>query len=213
LFGGIATGYLKVEGNIENFEFRGGFVSGLNEAGEVVGTLGGTILNNSKVGGAIQDVFLAPNASITGGILRNTINGDPLYPAFLDDLTVMSRCHLDNVIIGLQVEIAKNVTLGAGVEFVLPGVGIDNDGQTISSQTGFLSQIRTEDQRHANGVKLTTSLASTVHIEERLFVEAKHVGQSAEFLIVAYHKTATKTTAYMRVGKNWKTWNGKIARL
>ena len=211
--GGIATGSIKVEGYFEDFEFRGASVSGLNEAGEIQGMLGSTISNNSKVGGSIQDVFLAPDTSITGGILREIIIGDPLYPALLEDLTVVSGNYLDNVIIDPQVEIAENVTLGAGVEFVLPGVAIDKDGKMINSQTGFLSLMRTENQRHANGVKLTTVQVEELQIEEQLFVETKHVGQSAEILIVAYHKTATKTTIYMRVGESWKRWNGEIARL
>ncbi|RKZ75722.1 MAG: hypothetical protein DRQ57_06445 [Gammaproteobacteria bacterium] len=213
LSGGIATGTVIVSGNIENVDFRGGTLSGLNEAGEIQGTLGGTIFNNSKVRGSIQDVLLAPNTSITGGILKKTIIGDSLEPALLEDLTVMSGSNLDNVIIGPNVEIAKNVTLGTGVEFVLPGVGINKDGKMISSQTGFLNRIRIKNQRHANGVKLTTVQVEELQIEEQLFVDTKHVGQSAEILIVAYHKTVTKTTSYMRVGKNWKVWNGEIARL
>ncbi|RKZ37423.1 MAG: hypothetical protein DRQ49_16240 [Gammaproteobacteria bacterium] len=211
--GGIATGTIFVSGYFESFEFRGESVSGLNEAGEIQGMLGGAIFNNSKVRGSIQDVLLAPNTSITGGILRNTLLGYPLYPALLEDLTVISGSHLDNVIIGPKVKIAKNVTWGAGVEFFLPGMGIDKDGKMTSSQTGFLSRIRTETQRHANGAKLTTVQVKELQIEEPLFVETKHVGQSAEILIVAYHKTATKTTRYMRVGENWKVWNGEIARL
>ena len=211
--GGIATGTIFVSGYFESFEFRGASVSGLNEAGSIQGMLGGTIFNNSKVRGSIQDVLLAPNTSITGGILKKTIIGDSLEPALLEDLTVMSGSNLDNVIIGPNVEIAKNVTLGTGVEFVLPGVGINKDGKMISSQTGFLNRIRIKNQRHANGVKLTTVQVEELQIEEQLFVDTKHVGQSAEILIVAYHKTVTKTTSYMRVGKNWKVWNGEIARL
>ncbi len=130
-----------------------------------------------------------------------------------EELTVASGSHLDNVIIGPQVDLAENVSLGAGVEFVMPGMGIDNGGKAITSQTGFLSQIRTENQRHANGVKLTPVQVEKLQIEEQLFVETKHVRQSAELLIVAYHKTVTKTTTYMRVGENWKTWDGEIAHL
>ncbi|RKZ71559.1 MAG: hypothetical protein DRQ57_18480 [Gammaproteobacteria bacterium] len=211
--GGIATGTIKVEGYYENFQFRGSYLTGLNGAGKIKGMLGGTIFNNSKVRGSIQNVLLAPKCSIIGGILRETIIGDPLYPALLEDLTIMSGSHLDNVSIGLQVEIGEDVTLGAGVEFVLPGVGVNNLGQMISSQTGFLSHVRTENKRHANAIKLTRYEASTLQIEEQLFVDSKHVGQLAETLIVAYHKTVTKTTSYMRVGENWKVWNGETESL
>jgi hypothetical protein len=211
--GGIATGYLKVEGRLEDFVFVGASVTGLNEAGEMVGTLGGTIYNKSKVGGDFQNVFLAPNTSITGGILKKTITGYPLYPALLEELTVSSGTQLDNVIIGRQVELAKEVSLGAGVEFVMPGMAIDKGGKATSSQTGFLSHIRTDKKRHANGIKLTTSLASTLQIEEQLFIETKHVGQSAELLIVAYHKKPLKTTVYMRAGEKWKVWNSEFTNL
>jgi hypothetical protein len=205
LTGGKLTGNIINEGTIVDINFVGAKLEG--------GTLSGNIVNNSKVGGSIQDILLAPNTSITGGILKKTIIGDPLYPAFLEELTVFSGSHLDNVIIGRHVELAKNVSMGAGVEFFTRGVSINKPGQFLSTQSDFWGNIRADEKRHANGVKLTRRLASTLQIEERLFVETKHVGQSAELLIVAYHKTVSKTTAYMRVGESWKAWNGEIAHL
>jgi hypothetical protein len=92
--------------------------------------------------------------------------------------------------------IAKEVSLGTGVEFFMPGMAIDKGGKMRSSQTGFFSHIRTDKKRHANGIKLTPRLASTLQIEKRLFFETKPVGQSAELLIVAYKKTHLKTKFY-----------------
>jgi len=176
-------------------------------------SLGGTIFNNSKVGGSIQDVLLASNAFIFGGVLRETIIGNAVYPALLEYLTVKSGAVLDNVIIGRGVKLDKKVSLGDGVQFLTKGFGIDRLGEFITTQTHFLGTIRTKDKRHANGAKIMRSLASSIKIETQLFIEEKHLGQSAELLIVGYYKSFTRTTAYMRVEKDWKVWDGEVGIL
>ncbi len=105
--------------------------------------------------------------------------------------------------------LSKNQLTGT----IPPELGNLSNLSEIDTQSDFWGNIRADEKRHANGVKLTRRLASTLQIEERLFVETKHVGQSAELIIVAYHKTVSKTTAYMRVGESWKAWNGEIAHL
>jgi len=111
--GGIITGYIKNEGTMENFEFVGGSIIG--------GTLAGIIINSSKVGGYFQDVYLAPKTQISGGYLIGKIIGDKKAPAELEKLSIKANSHIENVIISELVNLAENMTFGAGVRFT------DND--------------------------------------------------------------------------------------
>jgi len=106
--GGILSGYITNEGILADFDFRGASIIG--------GTLSGTITNNSKVGGWFQDVHLAPNTYINGGILKGEIVGDIEIPALLENLEIKSGAKLSGVIIGDNVHISENVVLGEGVE-------------------------------------------------------------------------------------------------
>ncbi|HIE01161.1 MAG TPA: hypothetical protein EYP59_12880 [Thiotrichaceae bacterium] len=106
--GGILSGYITNEGILADFYFRGASIIG--------GTLSGTITNNSKVGGWFQDVHLAPNTYINGGILKGEIVGDIEIPALLENLEIKSGAKLSGVIIGDNVHISENVVLGEGVE-------------------------------------------------------------------------------------------------
>ena len=108
--GGVVTGFTNNEGQMADFEFVGATLSGANEAGEVVGTLAGKVLNNSKVGG-FEDVQLAPKAQIAGGILAKRISGDNEKPATLAKLHIKAKSFVSNVIV------EENVTYGDGVIF------------------------------------------------------------------------------------------------
>jgi acetyltransferase-like isoleucine patch superfamily enzyme len=105
--GGMLSGYIINEGMLADFDFRGRSIIG--------GTLSGTITNNSKVGGWFEDVHLAPNTHINGGILKGEIIGDVDAPALLENLEVKSGT-LSGVIIGDNVHISDHVVLGEGVE-------------------------------------------------------------------------------------------------
>jgi len=198
--GGIVSGLMTVEGSLTNFEFRGASINGRNEAGEIVGMLGGTIINNSKVGGYFEDVLLAPNTSIFGGGLRNQIIGDANRPALLRNLKVWPGSKLDNVIIGPGVKLPKKVSLGIGVQIATQSFSIDSLGNSIATETYSVETIRTSMKRQHNGVRLSQSVASSVQIKSRMFVDSKHIGQAAERITVAYHQTSTTTTSYMCTG-------------
>jgi uncharacterized repeat protein (TIGR02543 family) len=211
--GGIATGYVKVGGRFDNFDFRGASVSGVNEASAVVGTLGGTIFNNSKVGGCIQDVRLDKGTHIQGGCLKGEIIGNAEEPALLEDITVKPRTILDNVFIGHDVKLPKDVSLGAGVQSVTQALGIDRLGNSIVTRSYIFGNIHAQKAHYSNGVRFSRRSVSTVQIKTSMFIESEHVGQSADILIVGYHKSPSKTTAYMRVGKDWKEWDGDVNNL
>ena len=105
--GGILTGYITNEGTLADFDFRGITLTG--------GTLSGTIINNSKIGGWFQNVQLAPNTQLSGGKLKGEIKGDIEAPARLDNLEIKADSKLSGVIIGDNVQIVEEVEFGEGV--------------------------------------------------------------------------------------------------
>ena len=110
LTGGKVTGYIKNQGTMKDFEFVGDFIIG--------GTLAGTLINNSEIGGYFQDVHFAPDTQLSGGYLIGNIIGDKTAPAQLEKVSIKTGSHIENVIIGADCELAENVTLGKGVRFV-----------------------------------------------------------------------------------------------
>jgi len=103
LVGGVVTGYIKNEGVIMDFEFKGASIIG--------GTLGGKIRNTSKVGGFIMNVTLLANTQITGGILKGTIKGDKNSPALLEKVRVKKGSKLSGVKLGKDVKLEKGVII------------------------------------------------------------------------------------------------------
>jgi hypothetical protein len=103
LTGGVVTGYIKNEGVMLDFEFRGASIIG--------GTLGGKIVNASKIGGYFQDVTLLANTHIVGGILKGKIRGDQKSPALLEKVRIRQGSRLFGVKLGKNVELEKGVTV------------------------------------------------------------------------------------------------------
>jgi len=106
--GGQLTGYITNHGTIADFEFVGARIIG--------GTLAGTVMNNSQVGGTFKDVHLAPNTLIIGGQLQGEIIGDIEAPAQLDNVTIKANSHLVGVVLGDNVSLSNNVTVDDGTQ-------------------------------------------------------------------------------------------------
>ncbi|MDM8569014.1 Calx-beta domain-containing protein, partial [Thiotrichales bacterium HSG1] len=110
LTGGFVTGYIKNNGIMTNFDFRGASIIG--------GTLGGVIINNSPITGIFEDVYLEADTRIIGGKLTGYIIGDPNQKALLEHLVITGNGILKNVIIGERVKIADTVMIDESVEFI-----------------------------------------------------------------------------------------------
>jgi len=135
LTGGTLTGNITNEGTISDVDFVGNKLSG--------GTLAGTITNSSKIGGTIEDVQLAPKATLSGGQvggliksapdatlenvqfekggiliggqLSGEISGDPDEPAQIGAAEIMPGSKLSNVRLSPTVKIPEDVELGENV--------------------------------------------------------------------------------------------------
>jgi len=108
--GGNVSGYIFNQGILMDFNFVGAEIVG--------GTLAGTIVNNSQVGGIFKDVFLAAGTYIEGGHMQGQIQGDETAPALLEEVRIKAGSTLSHVILGQGVLLAADVTLGDGVEFL-----------------------------------------------------------------------------------------------
>jgi len=107
LSGGKVSGIITNEGRMENFEFRGAMLTG--------GTLTGTITNTQ--GGVLKDVHLGANTHISGGKLACQIIGDDNALARLENLEVEAGSDLSGILIGDNVQLPDDITLGKGVRF------------------------------------------------------------------------------------------------
>jgi uncharacterized membrane protein YeaQ/YmgE (transglycosylase-associated protein family) len=103
LIGGTVTGYIKNQGVMLDFDFKGMSIIG--------GRLGGNLRNTSKTGGFFQDVTLLPKTQITGGTLKGTIKGDQNSPALLEQVRIKSGSHLSGVKLGKGVKLEKGVVV------------------------------------------------------------------------------------------------------
>jgi hypothetical protein len=180
LIGSILTSYIVNEGTLIDIDFRGAYVIG--------GYLGGTILNNSKIGGYFKDVSLMPNTHIIGGALRGKIEGDPQYPALLESLRVRRNSHLSHVIIGPDVDLAENVTLGAGVVKMEKAVALNPTGE-VDTQALMIGGSFINDGDFKQKNELSRSALITIHA--RIHVEPTHVGQSADILVCGAYRHLT----------------------
>jgi len=106
LTGGILSGYITNHGTVADFEFAGAAITG--------GTVAGTVVNTSKVGGTLIDVMFAPKAHLIGGRLQGKIQGDPCAPASLDNVRVLAGSHLFGVTPGENVVLEQDVAVEAG---------------------------------------------------------------------------------------------------
>jgi parallel beta-helix repeat protein len=103
LSGGKISGKITNQGRMENFHFHGTRLTG--------GTLIGTIHNEAM----LKDVHLGANTHITGGQLSGDLSGDE--NTWLENLEVEAGSHLSNILIGYQVQLPDEISLGKGVRF------------------------------------------------------------------------------------------------
>ncbi|BAP54880.1 hypothetical protein THII_0583 [Thioploca ingrica] len=133
LTGGSISGQFTNQGTVKNVQ--------LNNATLTGGLLAGQITNTQSI---IQEVTLAPNTVIEGGQLQGQIKGDAHYPAILNNVQIASGSYLENVILGENVQVAKKVTYGDGVQqmahsdvtptTLITGL-VQAEGQTLSTVT------------------------------------------------------------------------------
>ncbi len=278
--GGIFTGYIANHGILADFKFVGASINGSNEKGEIVGMLAGEIANNSEIGGSFENINLAPNVHITGGILAKRIIGNTKKPATLENLHIETNSEISNVIlqedvtygkdiaftnvefrikkvqqailsgnikgastilenvliksssiiskviIGDNVKIEEGVTLGDKVTFSihenymkihgiaqLPALGnsiiVDSAGNYIGASftkfTGGAAENNVTLER-----KITLNKKSQVQIKSNLLVDVRHIGKSAEILVVAIYTPINNSDEFYMLNDTGKPviWDG-----
>jgi hypothetical protein len=223
--GGKLTGYIKNEGTLTNFEFVGASITG--------GILSGTIYNNSEVGGFFQDVQLAADTHIIGGIVTGDIKGDCEAQARLENVIIKSGSHLSCVIIengseqGDSVILAKGVTFGQGVQFAnlvissetakLPplngAIAVNVQSETVNSNALFAEGIAINGGSFEQNV--TASLSDIVDIRGRIEVDAEHIGQIVNISVVIAQPSSDGTLHYsmLDASGNFIPWDENMGSL
>ncbi|MEK7990913.1 MAG: FG-GAP repeat protein [Thiotrichaceae bacterium] len=112
--GGTFTGEIANYGTLKNINFRGYLLKG--------GILAGIInvkYNGSKGTGLgnIQDVELAEDAILIGGVLWGTIKGNPAKPATIWKAWIRKGAKISHVRLGRDVKLDDGVERGEGVTY------------------------------------------------------------------------------------------------
>ena len=211
------------KGTIADSEFRGMQLSG--------GTLSGYITNTFA--GTIEDVRLGKNMTLSGGYLAGEIIGDAKAPAKLENVIISSQSQLENVIIGANVSLGKDVKLGTGVLFDEPvNKPVDNEpiepiapekvstafainpqGQLIESNATFIGGIETRDGTQANHTMFSYEDAKSMNISATVTISPEDVGKMADILMVVIHQDGSREANSMRDTIEWNDWDKEISHL
>jgi len=90
------------------------------------------------------------------------------------------------------------------------GMGINAKGDFFDTGAFFRSQISTDSGLYGNNLDIDKS--DEVTLSAIVTVEAPHIGETADILMVAMVSTDA-TTFFMRHGEEWEAWDFKIASL
>lgn len=206
IVGGTLSGRIENHGTIADINFVGASIIGSSQAG--FGTLAGKIVNNSQVGGFFQDVNLAPNTAIHGGLLKGHIQGDVDKPATLTSIKIAEGSHISHVLLSQNVILAEGVIVGDGVWFELtttPSLGSDRYGNPVlDTQAHFV--IAAKEPLSSSNITFGKSIDMLVNIT----VDIAHQGQSAKLLFV---QSTNAQDFKMRVGEAWMNWDTQLSHL
>jgi hypothetical protein len=112
--GGTFTGEIINNGTLKNIHFTGHLLKGGILAGIIYVKFNG---QRSLGLGNIQDVELAEDATLIGGVLRGFIKGNPDKPALILNAWIRKGAKLSHVRLGRDVKLDKGVEMGEGVEY------------------------------------------------------------------------------------------------
>jgi hypothetical protein len=172
--GGVVTGLNTNDGYMGDFVFKGEFIKG--------GTLGGKILNLSKIFSWFEDVTLTANAHLIGGALKGKIKGDPKNPALLENLRILSGSVVSGVIIGNGVKIDKDVEIEKSIQDDTPAD--EAELPTLDEQFSAGISINGSSYQNKNVAQI---LSDNVSMRGRIHVKKNHVGKKVNiFVTVAY---------------------------
>ncbi len=209
--GGIASGYVKVAGHFTDFDFLGNTVTGINENGDIVGTIGGNITNNSQISGCIENILLAANTFIYGGCLKGEITGDVDEPAFLENVIIKKETILDNVILGKEVELHPDAILKSVQQFSQASI-IDVSGNITHdiSNNYTLNYVRSQTTKHYDGDTISQAEAVALEIKLQLFPQLEDIEKEAHVVtgVILKNLNGLTSTFQQQADGSWIEWDG-----
>jgi hypothetical protein len=196
--GGILTGWIVNHGTLTDIEFVGERITG--------GTLAGTVVNNSSIGGVLADLSLAPGAVIHGGIIAGKITGQCDAPARLEQVIVQPGSQLSCVVLGKDVILPADVILQAVPIASTPPV-VDtpqpsnllavpttarNDRQQPVATTALLAGGIAVNQQTFQ-LRAETTAVDSLQIWGQIQADPAHLNQSAELLVYGYYEPQSES--------------------
>lgn len=153
--GGRWSGYIINHGTLLDFKFVGALIEG--------GTVGGKIINASRVGGSLKNVHLAPGTEINGGSVAGEIQGDCDLPKNerpqLSQLTIKTGSRVTCVNLDkASVRLGKQVMINPS----------EKDDEQSSNENNEDSEVEEEEIEHTDDTTATEQaiqqlLASSLH--------------------------------------------------
>ncbi len=153
LEGGTVSGNLTNQGTVKDITFVGHKLKG--------GQLVGQIIINSDTRlnlGIVENVTLAADTTLTGGILKGRIAGNPQSKARIKKAKIRSKTDLSHVIIGKDCQVAQGVNLGPGVRFT--------ENEQIPEETDLTAALSTNETIDINTDIVTGSPSLLTQINE-----------------------------------------------
>ncbi len=96
-------------------------------------------------------------------------------------------------------------------EMAVVGMGISPDGEFFYTNSYFISFMTTNSGLSGNNLKIDST--DEVTLSATIKIDALHIGESADILMVAIYQTEGNQEQFMRHGDIWKAWRGQIASL
>jgi hypothetical protein len=170
--------------------------------------------------------------TLSGGYLTGEIFGDANGPATLNNVTISAPARLENVIIGDNVNLAKDVKLGAGVRFeksveesvdnkpteatsekMSTAFAINTQGQLVESNAIFIGGIETRDGMQVNHTMFSYEDVESMKIFATVTIAPEDVGKMADILMVVIHQDGSREANSMRETIKWNDWDKEISHL
>jgi len=170
-------------------------------------------------------------------ILKGRINGTRFKETYtkVESVTIRANSHLSNLEIGVNVIFEDGVTLGENISFSvhqsymethsiagLPNLtglaATDSQGNEVSTWASLQGGVRlgADAENYHKKVTFKRSKQKKVEIHGNVLTDIRHIGQSADIVVYAYHTPpgATSPTSYMiDSGGMPLPWDGDMSSL
>jgi hypothetical protein len=147
-------------------------------------------------------------AGKTAFLIRDAAN-PPLYS--LVDITVLAKPTVTTDTIPQQ---NNQTTSSNRPTDCPPALAVNAQGLPIediaTTATCFIGKLSSHGKIQANHATLSPAQAKNVRLSMRVWIAPEHVGETAEFLIIALHNADSQLFQFTRDEQRWTLWNNQL---